>query len=106
MNVYESIMQGLNEVLEYEKDGKDTARKVTRSIAEVPDISPEEIKSLRKSLNMTQNTFAAAVGVSKKTVEAWEAGTNSPIGAARRLLTMLQADSSIFAKCHVISEQI
>ena len=104
MNVYESIMQGLNEALEYERDEKDTARKVKRTIAEVPNISPEEIKSLRHSMNMTQNTFAAAVGVSKKTVEAWEAGTNSPIGVARRLLSMLQADNSIFAKCKVISE--
>ena len=103
MNIYESIMKGLNEAVEYEK-GNNTARKVRCTIAEIPDISPEEIKSLRKSMNMTQNTFAAAVGVSKKTVEAWEAGTNSPIGVARRLLSMLQADSSIFAKCHVISE--
>ena len=103
MNVYESIMQGLNEAVEYEKGGN-TARKSSCTIAEVPDISPEEIKSLRHSMNMSQNTFAAAVGVSKKTVEAWEAGINSPIGVARRLLSMLQTDNTIFEKCRVIGE--
>lgn len=71
MNIYESIMQGLNEAIAYEK-GEKAARSNTVTIAPLPEVSASEIKELRQSLNMTQSTFAAVMGVSNKTVEAWE----------------------------------
>ena len=52
---------------------------------------------------MTQSTFAALMGVSNKTVEAWEKGTNTPAGTARRMIGMLKADSSIPEKYNIIS---
>lgn len=52
---------------------------------------------------MTQSTFAAVMGVSNKTVEAWEKGTNSPAGTARRMLGMLKIDSTIPEKYNIIS---
>ena len=39
---------------------------------------------------MTQNVFANYMGVSVKTVEAWERGTNHPVGPACRLISMLE----------------
>ena len=56
------------------------------TVAPVPDFTAEEIRDLRHTLKMTQGTFAALMGVSSKTVEAWEAGTNIPLGMARRML--------------------
>ena len=47
MNVFESIMTGLNEAVEYEK-GKLPAPKTTLTIEPLPDISAEEIKAIRK----------------------------------------------------------
>lgn len=41
---------------------------------------------------MSQKIFASYIGVSPKTVEAWEAGTNHPSGAASRLLNMMEMD--------------
>ena len=38
---------------------------------------------------MTQNIFANYMGVSKKTVEAWEAGRTHPTGTAFRLMSIL-----------------
>lgn len=35
------------------------------------------------------------MGVSDKTVEAWEAGTNHPSGAASRLLSMMEMDEHL-----------
>lgn len=61
------------------------------------------IESLRHTLNMTQSTFAALMGVSQKTVEAWEAGTNVPLGTARRMLGLLQSDNSIPVKYKIVS---
>ena len=39
---------------------------------------------------MTQVLFADYMGVSCKTVEAWEKGTNHPTGTACRLISMLE----------------
>lgn len=91
MSVYESIMQGLNEAIDYEK-GNIKARTETLSVAPLPDIGSSDVKSIRLSLDMTQVFFAAVMGVSVKTVEAWEAGTNTPSGTARRMLYLLQSD--------------
>lgn len=102
MNVYESIMQGLTEALEYTQEGGDTARSVRVTIAPPPEISADDVKELRKSLNMTQSTFAAVLGVSNKTVEAWEKGTNTPAGTARRMISMLKVDHSIPEKYQII----
>ena len=102
MSVYESIMKGLNEAVDYEQ-GKNTARSVSVTIAPIPDYSAAEIKELRCTLNMTQSTFAAVMGVSNKTVEAWEKGTNTPAGTARRMLSILIADHSLPEKLNIIS---
>ena len=102
MNVFESIMQGLNEAVAYEK-GKNTARSASVTIAPLPEVSAAEVKELRQSLNMTQRTFAALMGVSNKTVEAWEKGTNTPAGTARRMIGMLLADHSIPEKYNIIT---
>ena len=39
---------------------------------------------------MTQKTFAACMGVSTKSVEAWEGGRSRPDGAARRLIGLMK----------------
>jgi putative transcriptional regulator len=39
---------------------------------------------------MTQKTFAACIGVTPKSVEAWEGGRSRPDGAARRLLGLMR----------------
>ncbi len=101
MSIYESIMTGLNEAVEFEK-GNGKARVMKSTVAPIPDFTAEEIKSLRHTLNMTQGTFAALMGVSPKTVEAWEAGTNVPLGTARRMLGLLQSDNSIPFKYNIV----
>ena len=102
MNVYESIMQGLNDAIAYEK-GESAARSARVTIAPLPEVSADEVKELRHSLKMTQSTFAAVMGVSNKTVEAWEKGTNSPAGTARRMIGMLIADNTIPEKYNIIN---
>ena len=41
---------------------------------------------------MTQGVFASYMGVSKKTVEAWECGRTHPTGPAFRLLDILASE--------------
>lgn len=102
MSVYESIIAGLNEAIAYETT-EAPARKVKCTVAPIPTFAADEIKGIRNDMGMTQETFAAVVGVSKKTVEAWEAGTNAPIGSACRLIGMLKNDPTIPSRYRIIT---
>ncbi len=101
MSVYDSIVKGLNEAIAHE-NGTGHARKMKCTVNPAPEYNAQQIKDIRLSLGMTQPTFAAVMGVSKKTVEAWEAGTNSPVGSARRFLSVIQADPSTLARYNII----
>lgn len=102
MDVFNDIKTGLEQAIQYEK-GKLNAKTVTLSILPVDSFTPEEIKSIRKSTGLTQVMFARYIGVSTKTVEAWEAGRNHPEGAACRLLSMTQSDPSFPVKSGIIT---
>jgi putative transcriptional regulator len=94
-SVYESIMLGLTEAVE---DAKSSDKKLKRrvvSIIPVKEYGAEQVKQIRKSTGMSQKVFASYMGVSAKTVEAWEAGINRPSGAASRLLSMLEMNEHL-----------
>ena len=44
---------------------------------------------------MSQKIFASYLGVSEKTVEAWEAGINTPSGTASRILNMMEMNENL-----------
>lgn len=102
MSAYESIMIGLGEALEH-AEGKRELRKRTLSFAPLKEYAPEEIRSIRLDLGMTQTLFAGFMGVSPKTVEAWEAGRNKPEGPARRILAMAEIDPTLPERYHIVS---
>jgi len=91
MSVFEDIKTGLMEAIEYEK-GNLKANTRTLSVIPIEEFTPSEIKEIRKSVGMTQVLFAKYLGVSLKTVEAWEAGRNQPNGTACRLLAITKKD--------------
>lgn len=96
--VYESIMTGLNEALENAQSKKPKLKRNTVTIEPVKMFEADEVKKIRNSTGMSQKIFASYMGVSDKTVEAWEAGTNHPSGAASRLLSMIEKDKEIIVK--------
>ena len=91
MSLFEEIKAGLQEAIEYEK-GNLKANTRTLSITPIESFTAGEIKEIRKSTGFTQSVFAQYMGVSLKTVEAWEAGKNQPNGAASRLLALTKND--------------
>ncbi len=93
MGLFDDIKLGLEQAIEYEK-GNLVARKTTLSIAPLDTFTSSEIKEIRNNTGLTQALFAQYMGVSVKTVEAWEAGRNQPDGAARRLLAITRANPS------------
>lgn len=89
--LFDDLKQGLEEAIVYEK-GQGTARVKTYMISPVREYSNIEIREIRMKAGMTQSVFASYMGVSKKTVEAWEGGRTHPTGPVFRLLEILASD--------------
>lgn len=89
--LFEDLKLGLEQAIDYEK-GKGSGRSVTYIISPVTEYSKAQIKHIRKQSGMTQKVFASYMGVSPKTVEAWECGRTHPTGSASRLLDILAYD--------------
>lgn len=90
---FTGIMEGLEEALAFEKETavpETFARK--RSL---PDINVAEV---RNSLHMTQKVFASVLGVSCRTVEAWESGKTNPSPTAKKLMFLIREDHSVVQK--------
>ena len=93
MSSFDDIKTGLNQAIDYER-GLGKAKVTVFSIQPVESFSAEEVKSIRLSTGLTQALFAMYMGVSPKTVEAWESGRTHPSGPACRLLALTQKDPS------------
>jgi putative transcriptional regulator len=94
LGIYDGIKKGLQEAIDY-SDGKLDVRKNKITIAPMRNYQAADIRELRVKTRMTQSLFAEFMGVSTKTVEAWERGTNIPIGPARRILGLVEQDPSL-----------
>ena len=97
MSSYENIMQGLTEALDYQQN-KISVRKTKLTIKPVENYNKDEIKQIRQKTGLSQVIFAKLLGVSPKTVEAWENGRNKPEGASRRLLEIVRDDPMFFKR--------
>ncbi len=95
MSAFDDIMEGISQAVEYEKGNLKEVKKRIIKVSPVPQYKSEEIKNLRNSLKLSQALFAGLLGVSVKTVEAWESGRNKPEGPAQRMLEMLQKNPEI-----------
>ncbi len=103
MAVGEGLITALEQAIDYEK-GKNVkgvkSRKI--SIAPLPHYKAQKIKGIRSRFGLSQSTFAHVMGVSKKTVEAWESGRNEPQGPAQRMLMLLEKDNKFLEKYQLI----
>lgn len=54
-----------------------------------------EITQARNKVNMTQPAFAQLMGVSVRTLQAWEQGKRNPSGAAKTLIRVAQTHPNI-----------
>ena len=78
-NFFDGVMEGLEEALAYEKG---TAKSET----------------IANALSMTQKAFANVLGVSCRTVEAWESGRSNPTPTAKKLMFLISQDHSLIQK--------
>jgi putative transcriptional regulator len=100
-SVGNKIIEGLREFTEaLEGDeriaDKFTCRKVTLDLLPVP-YSSKKVKATRKLLQVSQGVFAQFIGVSVKTVRAWELG-KTPGDMACRFMDEIQRNPEYWRK--------
>ena len=88
-SLFEDLKTGLQEAIDYEK-GLGKAKVRTLRFEPVEKLDNSEIRRVRIESGMTQSAFAQFMGISPKTVEAWERGRIHPTGPAYRLLGLLR----------------
>jgi putative transcriptional regulator len=94
MRVADSILKGLEEAIDYQ-NGVGKARRMKVSVSPLPCYKAESIKEIRSKIGLSQASFSSVLGVSKKTIEAWEAGKCIPQGPAQRMLELIDKKPNI-----------
>lgn len=93
MSLFKKLKAGLLEAIDCDKNPRKLKRRVrSRELVIAPtiDFSPQEVRSLRMSMQFSQAQFALLLGVSPETVAKWEQGSNSPARSSTRLLQILR----------------
>lgn len=104
MTVGEGLIDSLDQAIKYETGKKVRGVKTqTITVAPLPHYTGNKIRDIRIKLGLTQSTFAFVIGVSIKTVEAWESGRNKPKGPAQRILSILENDEKFLKKYKLVS---
>ncbi|MCI9508433.1 MAG: helix-turn-helix domain-containing protein [Angelakisella sp.] len=91
---YEELKASLEDAIAY-KQGDHSRCRVLLPEVPVPDYKAADIVRARKGLNLSQRSLANLIGVSPRTVEAWETGKNEPAAPTRCLLYLLETDHSL-----------
>ncbi len=93
IDFFNGIMAGLEEAFAYEK-GNAKAATLARK-RNLPEIN---VATVRKDLNLSQKSFASILGVSPRTVEAWETGRTTPSPTAKNLMYLISIDKNLVKK--------
>lgn len=93
-NYFDTLMESLEDAAAFAQGDTSRAR-VVEIDDPVPTYEAKDVARTRSDLNLSQRALASVLGVSVRTVEAWEAGRNVPSGAARHLLFLLDSDHSL-----------
>jgi putative transcriptional regulator len=90
------IVQGLEEFVTALEKGEPvhehfTCRQIRLDLKPTP-YNARRVKETRALLGASQAIFAGFLGVSVKTIRAWEQGVNTPNGMARRFMDEIRRD--------------
>lgn len=93
---FDQLMASLEDAAAFAKGDTSRCRVIEVDIPDpVPEYKAADVVRTRKALNLSQRAMANVLGVSTRTIEAWEAGKNLPSGPARHLLFLLEGDHSL-----------
>jgi putative transcriptional regulator len=79
------------------RDGREFPLQPATPVAAVADASAPGVRDLRRRARLTQQEFAARLGVPVETIRNWEQGKRMPRGPARALLAVIaHAPETVF----------
>ena len=85
VSIFDDVKEALQDAAAYER-GEILNLRVTRIPSRPKQISPKEVRHIRRALNASQALFASYLNVSPNAVRSWEQGTRRPRQAALKLL--------------------
>ncbi|MDR1892035.1 MAG: transcriptional regulator [Oscillospiraceae bacterium] len=91
---FDDLKESLEQAVAFKNGDKSKAR-VTVLELPVPEYKADDVVRVRSTLHLSQRNLALALGVSPRTVEAWEVGRNTPAGAARNLLYLIEQNTAL-----------
>ena len=91
-NIGEEILTGLEEIKSW-KAGKKQLK-----TSEVHFPKAVDVVAIRKQMGLSQDGFAALMGVSVATLRNWEQGRREPQGSARALLQVAKVQPDALTK--------
>jgi putative transcriptional regulator len=96
----QEMLAGLQSFIDTVESGQSLVERFTvRSVRlnlQRKEYGPEDVKRVRSVLNASQGLLAKFLGVSTKTVSAWEQGTHPVPGIACRYLDDILANPELF----------
>ena len=92
---YEELISSIEEAIQDANAQEKRLKRRIVTVVPVKEYKADEIKEIRHETGLSQKLFASYLGVSSKTVEAWERGINQPSGTASRLLHMMEMDKNL-----------
>lgn len=87
-NISQEILDGIREIKAH-KRGECELQSWTLS-------DPSPPRTIRERLGLSQAAFASLMGVSLRTIQAWERGQRQPQGPARALLRVAEQHPDAF----------
>ena len=101
-SVAAQIMEGLDEFADSLQKKEPIGDKFTCRVVELDlrprEFNPEMVRRTRKLLHASQGVFARFLGVSVKTVRAWEQGVNTPSDMACRFMDEIRRDPNYWLR--------
>jgi putative transcriptional regulator len=90
------IVDGLNQLCDSIEGGvplEGAARaRLSPVVVKPPELTPDDVRSIRESLELNQASFAEFLGVKLTTLRSWESGGTEPSPLARRFLDEIRGD--------------
>lgn len=67
------------------------------------EFEPVDVREIRRQFGQTRGQFADMMGISRETLRNWERGRRCPLGPARALLRIAEADPDVVAAVLVLN---
>lgn len=88
-NLRAELTEGF-EALEKSRSGKVTLRQHTVEVEPAPEVTADELLTLRTRLHLSRGVFARYLRTNPRTLENWEQGRAKPNAQAALLIRMVQ----------------